>query len=1061
MKKMLVFLCVVLPSVSLMAQVRTGTIWGHVADSSQGSALPGVSVTLRSPFSAPMTSVTDEKGIFRFPSLEPSNNYALMAELQGFKKQEKTGIIVVIGQQSRIDLTMEQGKLEEEVTVVAKTPTVDAKKVTVGKNVTQDILQALPTSRDPWDIMLMTPSILMDRGNVGGNESGQQVGLYSKGDASGGANNVWSLDGVVVTDPTAIGASPMYWDFDSFEEMSITTGGADVTVQTGGIALNMVTRRGGNKVSFGGRFYLTDSQFQANNLTDALRAQGITGINKINQIKDYGFNGGGPVIKDKAWLWMSYGVQDINTVTLSGDPQKPLITDYTFKLNLQPIASNRFEAMYLAGDKKTSGRYASASFPGGLDQSPLFHFGDPIIKIQDEQMFGSDLLVSAKFGFMNSAFQLLPHNDPSLTQLFTYDPTNDLYTNSYWYYIIKRPMYDYDLHAQYYNDKLFGVSHEIKLGVEYGTRRASTDSSSPGNLTHFVNLNYPDIDPTGSGNPQFTPGMQRFQIYTDWNFDWSVKQLAAFFQDTITAGRFNFLLGVRYDHQTPSVNASTYGTVNNNPVWDMFDPTVKQALYDFMPGVHAPTIKPNYKWNVWSPRLGITYDLSGNGKTVLKLSGALYGDFMSTNAGRYFNPQGYNGVMYFYWLDQDKNGVVGPNEVFGREPATKAPIPLIVDGAVNPTFINDTKFDQWSGFTPYSSATQPSAYTVDPNATSSRTWELMATIDHELMPDFSLGLSFTYRKYNHFSWDANYYTNGPFGDYTINGQSVIQGPSSYAVAGQVPTSITYTDDNGNTQTVNLGQGGGRDYYLPLPEYTGTPYLIHTLNTNYNTYWGLDLVFNKRLSHKWMLDGSVSCLDQKQHFGNGYGGTYSYGFGSNTYSNDPTMLWALQDQVVAPSIGRSSYVFSHWMVKLEGLYQLPAGFDISFTFNARQGYLNAHNMGIIDFNWVNPYVPNTTAWLNVFGKTKLPTFYQLNLRLEKMIKISETGRIYLMADAFNLLNSATITGRYDQYEGDYYMPILNPDGTVSEPGFFVPYVNNYRINQILNPFIARFGVRFQF
>jgi hypothetical protein len=67
----------------------------------------------------------------------------------------------------------------------------------------------------------------------------------------------------------------------------------------------------------------------------------------------------------------------------------------------------------------------------------------------------------------------------------------------------------------------------------------------------------------------------------------------------------------------------------------------------------------------------------------------------------------------------------------------------------------------------------------------------------------------------------------------------------------------------------------------------------------------------------------------------------------------------------------------------------------------------------------------------------------------------------MADAFNLFNSAIIDGRYGQYEGDYYMPILNPDGSVNTPGFFVPYANNYRVNEILNPFVARFGVRFQF
>ena len=84
-----------------------------------------------------------------------------------------------------IDLTLEQGKMEEEVTVVAVTPTVDAKKTSVGKNVTQEILQSLPTSRDPWNVMQMAPGIIMDRENVGGAESGQQAGYLAKGGRHG------------------------------------------------------------------------------------------------------------------------------------------------------------------------------------------------------------------------------------------------------------------------------------------------------------------------------------------------------------------------------------------------------------------------------------------------------------------------------------------------------------------------------------------------------------------------------------------------------------------------------------------------------------------------------------------------------------------------------------------------------------------------------------------------------------------------------------------------------------------------------------------------------------
>jgi hypothetical protein len=1045
-KRSLIVFSILLLSLSLAAQVRTGSIWGHVNDS-QGAPLPGVSVTLTSPAGAPMIAVTNEQGIYRFVNLSPSSKYALTAELQGFKKQEKTGIIVVIGSQSAIDLTLEQGKMEEEVTVVAVTPTIDAKKTAVGKNVTQEILQSLPTSRDPWNVMQMAPGILMDRENVGGTESGQQAGYVAKG-VPGTGNGVWAVDGVVVTDPSAIGASPIYWDFDSFEEMNITTGGADVTVQTGGVALNMVTRRGGNKVALGGRFYLTDSKFQAVYSPAKLATYGLSRYNKVNSIKDYGFNVGGPVVKDKVWLWGSYGIQDIDTVATNGSPVKPLITDYNIKLNLQLIPSNRFEALLIAGAKKFIGRSASEAFPEGFNQDSPYHFGDPILKLQDEQMVGNDLLISAKFAYMNASFSLTPASDPAHTTLATYNPTTGVGTNwdpiSYGgLYITTRPMYDYNLAVQYYNDKLFGVSHEIKMGVEYSTRRVTTDSSTPGNLRKDFQLNWPDIDPAGLGNPGYTPGMTYWFLYCDYNLDWSVKQLTAFIQDTVTTGRFNLLLGLRYDHQQPSINATTVGYVNDNPVWTTyFDPAVKAAMKAFIPGVNTPYIKPHYRWNVFSPRIGITYDLFGTGKTILKLSGSMYGDFMGTGStSGYFTPYGvFSGWMNWYWLDgyndNPTDGKMQAGEMLAADPATFAPIAMFnpAGTAISPEF-QALQGYYWGGFTPGSTVAGASRYTVDPNATSSRTWEILATIDHELLQDFSVGLSGTFRRYNHLSWNPSYYTTGNYGDYRIGGQSVIRDFNMYSVAGQIPSAVTGVD---------LGAGAGKDYQLLTPGFGYTPYYRHMLNTNYETYWGVDLVFNKRLSNKWMLDGSVSYNDQKYHYGNGY--------------TNPSNLWAQQDQLYAVSTGSASgkisqYIFSHWMLKLEGLYQLPLDFNVSFTFNARAGHVIPHYVTVYDYRWTNTYSRSVSSYLDVFGKQTLPTFCQLNFRLEKLIKLGDTGRIYLMADVFNVFNSSIINRRYDRNEGTIYIRTTGVTH-VSNP------LNNV-VNEVLNPRIMRLGVRFQF
>jgi len=304
---------------SLSAQVRTGNVYGQISDP-DGNALPGVTVTLTGSLTAPLTSISSAEGNFRFLSLPPASDYTVKAELEGFKTEIRESVIIVVGSNVELNIIMTMGAIEEEVTVTAVTPVVDTKKTSVGMNVTQEVLQSLPTARDPWVVLSMAPSVIIDRENVGGAESGQQSGYTARGSTSG-SQNVWAMDGMVITDPAAIGASPSYYDFDAFEEMNITVGGADVTIQTGGIALNMVTRRGGNRVSLGGRFYLVDgTKFQAKNeqfVEDTQATEpSFLGLNLITENKDYGFNLGFPIVRDKAWFWGSWGVQDIKTTTV-------------------------------------------------------------------------------------------------------------------------------------------------------------------------------------------------------------------------------------------------------------------------------------------------------------------------------------------------------------------------------------------------------------------------------------------------------------------------------------------------------------------------------------------------------------------------------------------------------------------------------------------------------------------------------------------------------------------------------------------------------------------------
>ena len=178
-------------------------------------------------------------------------------------------VIVTTGLNVNLTFAMKVATVEETVTVTAETPVVDTKNVGTATTLTKEELEQVPQSRDPWAVLKTVPGVLVDRVNVGGNESGQQSGFVGKGALA--SDTMWNLDGVVITDMNSNGASSSYFDFDAFEEINVTTGGGDLKVQTGGIGINFVTKRGTNTFhGVGARLPRQQRRCSRRNLPDEL-----------------------------------------------------------------------------------------------------------------------------------------------------------------------------------------------------------------------------------------------------------------------------------------------------------------------------------------------------------------------------------------------------------------------------------------------------------------------------------------------------------------------------------------------------------------------------------------------------------------------------------------------------------------------------------------------------------------------------------------------------------------------------------------------------------------------
>ena len=225
----------------MAGQVQNGEIFGKVTDTS-GAVLPGVTVTIESPRCSRSQAVaTTGTGVYRFPSL-PIGLYSVTFEMTGFTRFVRRDVRIETGFSAEVSPQLSVSTVQEEVVVSGETPVIDTKSTTLSATFNQEMLEKLPSARDPWVILEQMPGMVMDRQNVGGSESGQQSSFIAHGS---GINQQWNINGATVTDMQA-GASPMYFDFDSIAEIQIQTGGGDASLQSGGAAINLVTKSGSN-----------------------------------------------------------------------------------------------------------------------------------------------------------------------------------------------------------------------------------------------------------------------------------------------------------------------------------------------------------------------------------------------------------------------------------------------------------------------------------------------------------------------------------------------------------------------------------------------------------------------------------------------------------------------------------------------------------------------------------------------------------------------------------------------------------------------------------------------
>ncbi|PYQ11845.1 MAG: hypothetical protein DMF80_20770 [Acidobacteria bacterium] len=579
--------------------------------------------------------------------------------------------------------------------------------------------------------------MLVDRVNVAGSESGQQSNFIGKG--ADPKDATWSLDGVVVTDMSAIGASPTYFTYDSFDEVNFATGGNDVRVATGGIGIGLVTKRGTNVFHGSANGYFTHDKLQSSNLPADLqgdpRLRGSDKADHTDQIADYSVDLGGPVVKDRLWFYGSYEKNDIRIRNLRQTPDKTVLKNYLGKLNWQATGSDMVSLFWFNGAKVKIGRAGSAaSFglpntEGTFWDQGNFYPGQPhgFSKLEWNHVFSPSFFLAGKGSYYSTGFTLAAEGDNRIP--FIIDNVAGVARGTADTRSFSRPMYTGNLDGNYFFNGL-GGSHELKFGGSWRRTDATSTRVFPaGGLLLIVNAG----------------GANRARFYRDTATGTRTDYATGYLADTFSRGRLTLNLGLRFDHQTG----------DNLPTSVAAHPLIPSEL----PGLDYPGGGEGVRWNDLSPRAGLTYALDDHRKTILRASFARYAGQLSLVDAGWDNPLGTTFLEY-EWNDANHDGQFQLGE---RGRRTRA-----------------------FGFDPGNPNAVSSVQQIDPSYHSNKDNEVVVGLERELAPNLAASAAYTWRKstdltatqllsgYYWYSWigvsRSNYHPGSPV---TANGFTAI------------------------------------------------------------------------------------------------------------------------------------------------------------------------------------------------------------------------------------------------------------------------------------------------
>ncbi len=603
------------------AQVQTGSIFVRVTDSS-GGAVPGATVSISSPvlIAGTVTGVTDATGAYRFLSLSPGS-YMVKSELAGFQTTARANVPVNVGSTSSVDLSMGVKAMSDEITVSAEAPVIDTTTANVSTVLSQELLQQTPGGRDIWSVVeYKVPGLITNRPDVGGGSGGLQASFSARGTPN--TQNVQFLNGINVGDPSAIGFTGFYYDYDAFEQIQVSTGANDISVPSSGVFLNMVTKTGGNKWSGKASGFWQGDATQGQNVDAELQSYGFRpDAGAVKKVSDFAVALGGPLVKDKLRLYAS--VRDWRVhVNVPGFPEIEN-TDMISGLANLTWQINEKNRLTLYGSRQY---YNKPNRGAAATNEPLSAFNEDdrftLAQALWNSVLSQNAFIDGRVSFLDIVFPLF---QKGTEQSLLDQTTGFLSRAAQQEQVFGRRRMEASLNLQYFVPEAIGGRHEFRVGADYTHMPTTTAVHRIDDLNLFYR----------SATGQAT-SVQFFNSPVDSASNVDVFTLFA--QDSYQRDRLTITGGLRFE------TVEGYLPEQSSPPSSWF-PTATRTFAD---------IRNSPKWTTLSPRVSVAFDARGDGRTAIRLAAGRYHYTLGTGTANSVNPN-FNASETYAWNDLNRD----------------------------------------------------------------------------------------------------------------------------------------------------------------------------------------------------------------------------------------------------------------------------------------------------------------------------------------------------------------------------------------------------------------------